>query len=364
MKPIKFILPLAATSILLTGCDTLAVNRRIEEFDSALIKSSASIESYYEEINNLERTSYFDKLRFSPTEQMFENAPILPAGITGAGGVIPTRPTGLITKFSPADIEVRVSAVKALGKFGEGLAALAGSDAPQRAGKSVEEIGGSVQSISNHVGSLSGQKSSEFSKYAGPISTLGAIVTTHWLKNKQKNSVRLSIIESKECVPGLIEALKKEIGQLDESLIKQSAKQSLQYRIDYYNRVFVDKNGTPPATATAIPAPPPTPAQDQMMDDSKRKAFLAETILCADRLNKVEAVNPVDMITSLETAYNKLVKKVESKPTFLELLTKKQSREEEEEEFRDLSQSIGSFLEEANRVAEAVKKLKTISNSK
>jgi hypothetical protein len=80
--------------------------------------------------------------------------------VTGAGGVIPTRPTGLIAKFSPADIEVRISALKALGKFGEGLAALAGSDAPQRAGKSVEEIGDSVQSISNHVGSLSGQKSS------------------------------------------------------------------------------------------------------------------------------------------------------------------------------------------------------------
>ena len=356
MKPIKFILPLAATSILLTGCDTLAVNKRIEEFDAALIKSSASVKSYYEELNSLERTSYFDKLRFEPTEQMFENAPILPAGVTGAGGVIPTRPTGLIAKFSPADIEVRISALKARGKFGEGLAALAGSDAPQRAGKSVEEIGDSVQSISNHVGSLSGQKSAEFAKYAGPISTLGGIVTTHWLKNKQKNSVRLSIIESKKCVPGLIEAFKKEITQLDSSLIKQSAKQSLQYRIDYYNRVYVDKVGTPPAT--------PTQAQDQMMDDSKRKAFLAETILCSDRLNKIEAINPVDMITSLETAYTKLVKKVESKPSFLDLLTKKQSREEEEEEFRDLSQSIGSFLEEANRVAEAVKELKTISKSK
>jgi hypothetical protein len=185
-------------------------------------------------------------------------------------------------------------------------------------------------------------------------------VTTHWLKNKQKNSVRLSIIESKKCVPGLIEAFKKEITQLDSSLIKQSAMQSLQYRIDYYNRVYVDKVGTPPATPTQAQAQ----AQDQMMDDPKREAFLAETILCSDRLNKIEAINPVDMITSLETAYTKLVKKVESKPSFLDLLTKKQSREEEEEEFRDLSQSIGSFLEEANRVAEAVKELKTISKSK
>jgi hypothetical protein len=102
MKPIKFILPLAATSILLTGCDTLAVNKRIEEFDAALIKSSASVKSYYEELNSLERTSYFDKLRFEPTEQMFENAPILPAGVTGAWWCHPDKTNWSDSQIQPS----------------------------------------------------------------------------------------------------------------------------------------------------------------------------------------------------------------------------------------------------------------------
>lgn len=342
---------MTAIPILLSGCDSLAVQRRIYEFDGALVKSSYAMKTYYEELNNLERTSYFDKLRFEPREEMLRNAPIVPAGAVPGGAPPPTRPTGLIAKFSPADIEVRIAAIKALGKFGEGLAALASSDAPQRAGKSIEEIGDSVQSISNHIDSLSGSKSASFMSYAGPISTLGSIVTTHWLKNKQKNSVRASILESKACVPGLIKAFKEEMTELNDSLITQSAKDSLQYRINYYNRTFVNKT----ATATV---------QDQMIDESKRKAFLSETQNYVERLNKIEAINPNDMVTSLETAYNKLVKKVESKPSFLDLLTKKQTREEEEEEFRDLSQSIGSFLEEARRVADAVRELKQVSQNK
>ncbi|MEZ4536632.1 MAG: hypothetical protein R3D26_16775 [Cyanobacteriota/Melainabacteria group bacterium] len=348
---LRVVIPVATTSVMLTGCDTAALNKRIEEFDSALIKSSDSMKAYYEELNTIQRVYYFDKLRFKPAMEILKSESKLPPGAVAPEGKAPEIPTELVAKFSPADIEVRVSAIKALGKFGEGLAALAGSDAPQRTGKSIEEIGDSVQSINNHIGSLSGKKDPSFVAYSTPIATLASIVAENWLKSKQNNSVRKSIIESKKCVPDLIDTFKTEIKELDKDLIVQSAAQSLQYRIDYYNKVYVNAEASESQT-------------DQMIEDSKRKAFLNETITSADKLNKIKSINPLDMVTSLETAYNKLLKKVESKPSYIDLLTKKKTREEAEEELRDLSQSIGAFLEEANRVAEAVKEIKRISSSK
>lgn len=373
MKPRYLSLVFTAfLSISLSGCDNAAIDRRIKEFDSALIKSSAAIRTYYEQLNDLERTTYFDELRFEPKMPMAEtktpasvatDVPIADPAVQQAtptqddSDTTPTEvrvklakaeyATGLLTKFNPADIQVRIAAVQTLGKFGEGLAALSGSDAPVRAGKSVEEIGDEIQAISAHVASLSGKKSPDFAAYAGPISTIGGIVTTRWFKAKQQDSVRKSIVESKDSVQTLIKQLKRELKRLDKSILQLSAEQSLQYRIDYYNRVYSK------ADVSADDA-------DKMIEDAKRKVFLSETQIYALRVAKVKAVAPNDLVNNLESAYIKLLKAVETKPSLFDLF-KEKDRQARAEDFKDLTQAIGAFLEEANRVAEAVKELKQIS---
>jgi len=185
-------------SLTLSGCDSSAINDRVQNFDKALISSASSIETYYEQINDLQRTAYFDDLRFSPALRMSDTKPGALVDKSNPSGPRKEISTGLLNRFSPDDIEARVSAIEALGKFGEGLAALSDSDAPDRTEKSIDDIGDELQSISTHMNTLTGKKSADFGDYAGPITTLGGIAAKYWLKSKQDDAVRKSI-EEDEC---------------------------------------------------------------------------------------------------------------------------------------------------------------------
>lgn len=337
------------TSLALGGCDNAALNRRITEFDAAVVKSSAAIQTYYEQLNDLERNYYFDGIRFDPGPRMALTSPSkLYREDNGKREFIEYQ-SGLLTRFNESDIEVRIAAVRALGKFGKGLALLASSDAPERAAKSIEGIGTEIQSIDTHIKSLSGDKGDDFTKFSGPISIIGGVVTKYWMKKVQNTAVVDSIKESKEAVTALIGLLEEELTMLDANVLKAQSQKSLNNRIDYYNEKYRMHQSSPKK-------------RDELIDDSKRKAFLDETQKYATQVRNLQSMEPQNLVKAMKDSYSKLIDLVENPRSPLSILFAKDAEKAEaQQEFDDLTKSIGAFLEDAERVAKAVEKLKTLS---
>lgn len=338
----SILIPLSAIAI--SGCDDPALLRRVADFDRAVVKSSTAIQTYYEHLNELERRYYFDDIRFLPGKKMALTAPgPLIKNQKGESERVEYQ-SGLLTRFGEEDIEARVAAIRVLGNFGEGLAALAASDAPERAGRSIEDIGTEIQSIDAHIKELTNGKGNNFAKYSGPISTIGGAVATHWMKNAKKDAIVNSIVESKAAITTLLDLLESELKMLDARVLKAQSQKSLSNRIEYYNRVYRMHRSS-------------AKVRDALIDNQKRKAFLNETQSYAAEVRNLQAMEPQKLVSSMKKSYKKLIDYAEKPINPFALLFSKDNREAAQEQFDDLTKSIGAFLEDADRVAKAVKKL-------
>jgi len=338
---------LCLSALSLTGCDDLAaLNRRIADFDTAVIKSSDAIQSYYEQLNDLERDFYFDNIRFMPGNQMALTSPSKLYTVVDGKKVFKEYQSGLLVRFNQNDIEVRIAAIKALGKFGEGLALLAGSNAPDRAAKSIGDIGTEIQAIDANIKSLSGAKGEDFTKFAGPISTIGGVVAKHWMKNVQKKAVIDSIVESKEDVLALLQLLEDELTMLDANVLQGQSQKDLNARINYYNLRYKMHKAS-------------IAQKSDYIEDSKRKAYLEETKKFAAHVLVLQAMKPQQPVAAMKDSYEKLLTMAADPKSPLQmLLSSSEDKKETQEAFNDLSKSIAAFLADADRVAKAVAKLK------
>jgi len=105
-------------------------------------------------------------------------------------------------------------------------------------------------------------------------------------------------------------------------------------------------------------------------NNAEREAAMTALTAAADStsfaadVNNLQSMEPQNLVAEMNDAYIKLLDLAENPKTSLGLIfSKPKDKEEAQQDFEDLTKSIGAFLEEADRVSKAVVKLKELSKS-
>lgn len=185
--------------------------------------ANATIRTYFLEMNAFEREVYLQRVLYSDLEVAATDAQ--------------NKPTGLLPIFSSASIKARLDAVSLLTVYGERLAALAGTDAPERFQAGSKVLGDNLASLSNTFKNLSGAQASDptASKYVGPISTIIGVFGAMILEAQRDAALTRAINEGAPAVDAVLAQLDADLKMVVDPLIETGILQQLSNSTTYYN---------------------------------------------------------------------------------------------------------------------------------
>lgn len=259
------------------ACYAVQIGDVVASFDSGVQQSSSAIRKFYVDLNDFERTLYFNKLLFSTKEML----------LTKDG-----HDTALVAKFSDQDIQARVLALNVIGAYSRGLVKLASPGRAKTTEKSITNIAISIQRINNDFGALTGGAgNSAISQYAGPIGALAGLATKYWMGAQREKALRATILEGAPQIDSLLNALDKDLKQVMESTYKNGIVDDRGEFISYYNNHL--------ANAQTI--------------DATKVVFLNAAKESADRYARITEANPAPMIKKMRKVHEDLVKWAQQK---------------------------------------------------
>lgn len=265
----------------LSGCSNLELRDATKKFDEAVKSSESTIRSYYTSINEAERNSYFEEIRFNP------KALISTFEMTKDNKV----KTPLKAVIAPEYIEARLKVLDALVNYSHGLGLLAASDAPKEVNEQLQEIGKNVKKIESDISNLNGTPSSQIGAYTGFVTTIAGIAMENILEKKKDAAIKEYVEQGKDAANEAFNQLKLDLEQVSRKYERNGYARLNRY-VSYYNRNL--------RTNDLTKAPP-------LVVNSTRLAFLTETKKAASDLVIVANGDPSKLIEKLQKAHDNLV---------------------------------------------------------
>lgn len=308
------------SSFALTSCDSAQLQGYVKEFDASVSSAKGSIKTLYLETNDVLRELYIDEIRFTTGSEVHAVSPTT------------SRKTDLIKHYSDDYIKARLIALDALASYTEGLAVLVLSDAPDRAKLAIQTTGKEIAELSTQLAPLTNNASLDVAKFSQPIANLSAIVAEKWLTYVRNKETRKSLIESKEQVRLICQALKDDLNEIERVVKGPNAAAVVQFATRKYNSTPAMKNGDP--------------------YDPVRTKALQDIQGTAKRFADLPLKNPALLIDRIESAHNALIDYVETGSTGSRFMSKSDENLEAE-----LLRQLESFRDEAAELEHDMKSL-------
>jgi hypothetical protein len=310
-----------------TGCDNTEFKQRIGDFQQSVGLASSSIGTYFTEMNQFERDLYLQDVYLHP------NKTVRPRWTTDPknGEVKP----GLFGPFSEDSIKARMDAITLLGLYGQRLAELAGTDAPERFNSAAQALGTNLFNLETTFRSLADAGDPSARNFITPISAIVGSIGRMILQSKRDEKLRIAITYAAPAVRTVIDQLESDLNDVvvPDRLIGNS--KALQQLVVFYN-CAVD----PASMGKGMcPVPPPN------LDMEQRRAFLDKISDAARRYELFKANNPAQVVTKLRDAHEALVKYAQDRSP---------------QNLSALIATLDSFRSSAQQVADAIIQIRNL----
>jgi hypothetical protein len=301
------ILLMAAGLIIATGCASPNYQVPIGTFQKSVNEATNTMGTYYHELNNFEREVYLSERLYNPKAEVFLQ--------------IKGIPTPLAGQFKEESIQARLDALTLLGIYGDRLAALAGSQAPERFAQGVQVLGDNLTKLGERFQQLPIKVDTTAFKYATPIATIVSVVGKMYYEARRNEAIRAALNEGAPKVNRVLDLLEVDLNDRIMLLQKTGTKEMLSYKITYYNE---NRNKS-------------MEARRQMLNDIK---------LAAERYQLAKSSNPVGLVQAVREAHAKLVAYANSS--------------KKPENLAQLVSALELFKNRVNVIANAVKQITKI----
>jgi hypothetical protein len=289
---IKLSQKLIATLLLLTftlgitGCDNSEFKQQISDFQESVGLLSSAVGTYYTEMNQYERDLYLQNIHLNPEKMISAE---------------PTDPENVFGPFSGESIKARMDAITLLGRYGQRLAELAGTDAPERFSSASQELGTNLFNLSNTFSNLVGKGDASAKDFVTPVATIVGVIGKLILESKRDKKLRMAIEEAAPAVRTVIDLLEKDFTNVIVPQRISGNPKGLSDLIFYYN--CLDRTGTPPATpfSDRCPKPPIKATADD------RRELLDKINQATQQLVLFKTSTPTAAISNMRDAHEALV---------------------------------------------------------
>src|SRR5262249_35371583 len=150
------------------ACDNGEFKERIADFQQSVGLASSSIGTYFTEMNQFERELYLQDVYLHPGKTVQPKWRTDPASQA-------VKP-GLFGPFNDDSIKARTDAITLLGRYGQRLTELAGTDAPERFNSAAQALGNNLFNLQSTFQQLSGNGDPSAKDFVSPIGKIiGAI---------------------------------------------------------------------------------------------------------------------------------------------------------------------------------------------
>ncbi|MBS0420735.1 MAG: hypothetical protein JSR66_23700 [Proteobacteria bacterium] len=268
----------AVLSLMASGCVTTNFTQPVASFQQSINSSSASLGTYFTQLNTLERDIYFEELATDPQLDL--------AAINKDG-----KRTAFGGKYFSADaIKARMDALALLGTYAQRLADLAGSDPGTQFATNVNALGTSLSSLDKtftHLATASGGKPAQdpvAAQYAGPISDLIGTIGKMYLEGQRDKAIAEAVNHGSPKVDVILNLLEADLTAVVVPLVNADLKYQEGLDVQDYNH------------------------RRAKLTTEQRSALLVTIGQRADAYDAAVAANPAGLIQSIRTANAALVK--------------------------------------------------------
>lgn len=164
----------------------------IGDFQNASSIVTESARLYITELNKTQRDAYID-------QQVAEGRPITLAQIEA------------VQAFSPEGIEARLRALDELAKYGDLLARLAGSDAPEAISWHARDLAGSLERLESRIGGLRGGRHRKFKDAFGPVALLIGEIARLGVERQIRAALDKAVLDGEWPVKELIRTIRDDL---------------------------------------------------------------------------------------------------------------------------------------------------------
>ena len=295
---------------LVTGCMTTNFTQPIASFQKSVNTSSAAIGSYFLNLNEFERQLYLDDLALNPGKKL---------ETTDEHGL----PTPLLGQyFQPTSIKARMDALMLLSVYGQRLADLAGSSAPQQFSDTAKSLDTNLTNLDETFSRLSvATPDKTAAAYVGPISALIGSIGKMFLEQQRDHAISEAVNNGAPAVRRILRLIEQDLVNTVKPLQETGLEQELAESIRYYND-----------------------HKNQEMDLQGRKEWLESIHAHAAAYEASLAFNPSGLIQSMRQAHDALVKYANAPRT--------------PQNFNDLLGALQSFDQNAQEAAKEIKQIR------
>jgi hypothetical protein len=300
-----------------TACVTTNFTQPVASFQQSVNSSSASIGTYFQELNALERSVYFADLATDPKKRL--------EAVDRDG-----RPTGLTGQvFSAEAVKARMNALFLLGIYAQRLADLAGSDPGTKFASNVNALGSSLVSLDKTFTQLSTPpaagtpaKDPAAAAYVGPISDLVGTIGKLYLNVERDKLIAEAVNNGSPKVNMILDLLEADLNSVVVLLVNSDLHVQFGDAVQDYN------------------------GRKDKLSTEQRAALLTAIGFRADAYYAALGSNPTALIQSIRTANAALVKYANAPRT--------------PQNFSDFLSALQTLAQSAQDMANDVDKIKAI----
>lgn len=321
------LLLLCTLTVSIAGCDNNEYKERIADFQQSVGLASSSIGTYFTEMNQFERELYLQDVYLHPTKT------VRPRWTTN-----PTTHTvepGLFGPFNEDSIKARMDAITLLGRYGQRLTELAGTDAPERFNSAAQQLGTNLFNLQSTFQTLAGAGDPSAKDYLSPIGKIVGAIGHMIIEKKRDRKLTIAIVEAAPAVRAVINQLEDDLNQVVVPQRISGNAKSLTDLIEFYN-CAADPKWLPNGKCPKLSA-------DLSMD--QRRQLLNSVSDAARRYELFKTNNPAEVIVKLREAHEALIQFAQNRSP---------------KNLTALIASLDSFRSSAQQVADAVIQIRNL----
>lgn len=183
-KSTILIIALTSSVLSLSGCSSREINQAIVTFGGDVALATKALDTFYRNINRLQRAEYFKQLKYQKTQ---------PIRATKTDSLGRTVQTGLFDQYNSDQILARRKCLEALAKYTGNLALLASSDAPKRTAAELEQLKAPIYDIGTQLATIKRRNTKEIGEdiqaFAGPVAGIASLIGEAWVAGIQDKAI-------------------------------------------------------------------------------------------------------------------------------------------------------------------------------
>jgi hypothetical protein len=280
---------LLSLSLGATACNNDEFKARIGDFQQSVGLASSSIGTYFTEMNQFERDLYLQDVYLHPTKTVRPRW-------TQDRRTTEVKP-GLSGPFNEDSIKARMDAITLLGRYGQRLAELAATNAPERFDTAAQALGGNLFNLQGTFETLATSGDPSARDFVSPIGVIVGAIGRMILEHKRDEKLRIAIVQAAPAVRIVINQLESDLNDIVVPQRLSGNSQSLQQLIVFYN-CAADPASMPRGMC---PSTPITLSLDQ------RRDVLNRINDAARRYELFKTNNPAEVIGKLRETHEALL---------------------------------------------------------